>query len=341
MKRWMKIAITVGLALATAAMVYGFFSAVRDTATELPPEETTAEETTIQWTEETPVMRGESWTVLEKKAYGADYTQEIWLRDEATGEETLLLASLGYDGLVPAFSRQVNERYFIYNYMVPESCDVWPFDIFDLQKRRTVDIERPDGRVIVAFTDEEMIYLRTLDDDGDMVGKRYVIPIADLDGGGPIIPKEGIRQLKETQTFMETADAIVFEKAANWWYPPYAYMQEIWLRDKATGEETLLLGAEDSAVPYFFEEINERYFFYNYEVPDTCNYGYAQIYDLQKRREVDIERPEWIRIDRIADGKIYWKTVNEYEEEDVVIHTYTTDIADLGRDGPIIPKEAR
>jgi len=121
-------------------------------------------------------------------------------------------------------------------------------------------------------------------------------------------------------------------------------LQEIWLRDKATGEEILLLGLDDiyeEFVPRFSKQINARYFVYCYLVPETCNVGDFEIYDLKKLRTVEIERPEWVYIDRIDRRRIYLKTVNEYGEDDVIINTYTIDIAALDGDGPIVPKEVR
>jgi len=145
---------------------------------------------------------------------------------------------------------------------------------------------------------------------------------------------EPLRQLRETVK-METATCIVFEKADY-------ITKEIWVRDKATREESLLLERSetyDRLVPNFSQEINERYFVYHYAVPETCHVDDFQIYDLQKRQTVDIKHPEWVFIDRIADGKLYLKSVKEYE--DIVIKTYTIAIAALDSDGPIIPKEVR
>jgi len=147
--------------------------------------------------------------------------------------------------------------------------------------------------------------------------------------------KETTQQLHEIIK-METVTFIVLEKVASY------NAQEIWLRDKASGEEVLLLGCGDidGAIPCFFEQINERYFIYSYAIPDSSNIGDAEIYDLQKKRSVDIEYPEWVFIDRISDENIYLKTAQE-DEEDVIIKTYAIDIADLDTDGPIIPEEVR
>ena len=145
---------------------------------------------------------------------------------------------------------------------------------------------------------------------------------------------ERITTVMEDDTLLVFQKAIVYNDIEQSMQP-----QEIWLRDKNTGEETLLLGENIGALPHFSKQINERYFAYYYAIPESCDIRSDQIYDLQKRRTVAIEYPGWVFISRIADGKLYYKTVQEDEGD--IVKTYTIDIAALDGGGPIIPKEVR
>ena len=141
---------------------------------------------------------------------------------------------------------------------------------------------------------------------------------------------------ERTTILMETGTALVFEKGAGY------TQQEIWLRDKATGEEALLLGCDEyeHTVPFFTKKINDRYFAYRYAVPETDNISSVVIFDLQKSRTLQIDYSgcaNLVFFDHVVDEKIYlrgWIGENELRE-------YTIDIAALDSDGPIIPKEVR
>ncbi|MCL2495362.1 MAG: hypothetical protein FWE98_06885 [Oscillospiraceae bacterium] len=269
------------------------------------------------------------------------YAQEIWLRDNVTNEETLLLAQRP-DGTFPRFDASVYARYFSFRYGIPGTYDTGGLEFYDLEKRRAIALDCGGDDVVIDRTADEKVFLRAKVENEDE-RRIYAIDLAALDGDSPIKAERLLPPpLKESKTHMETADSIVFEKASGWsnYFP---YRQELWLRDTATGEEALLLGYDDldRGVPYFSKQVNERYFAYFYGLPDTDAIDRDEIYDLQKRNTVEIERPEWIEIVLIADGKIYFKTAREYGDDDATIKTYAIDIAALDADGPVIPKEVR
>ena len=263
--------------------------------------------------------------VFEKKgAYG---NQEIWLRDRTSKEETLLL-DMRPDGAVPQFDQEINERYFAFHYGTKG------LEIFDIAKLRAIELSGYFTKIGLLADGSIRVY----EEPAGPNTPAFRFELSDLEGGSPVIVVEESPELKETQTLMETPDIVVFGKANDWSFR-FARKEEIWLRDKTTGEETLLLGVSDypgiGAVPHFSRQINNRYFVYSYSVPDTCNSEGGFIYDLQKQRAVTIELP-WVFVDRVADGKVFWKEVQEGDEPG---RTFCVDIADLDSDSPITPKE--
>lgn len=269
--------------------------------------------------------------------YFSAYAQEIWLRDKSTGKEILLLSERP-DGTMPCFDGEINARYFVYHYGNPEADTTSGMEIYDLQEQRTLQVKCNGENAVFDQVMDEKVYLRSRA-EGDDEKRIFYFDIAALDSGGPITANRLMPPpLKETETHMETADAVVFTKATDWSYY-FGYRQEIWLRDKATGEETLLLGPDtyEHTMPYFTEKINDRYFTYYYAIPETCHADNSQIYDLDKLRPIQIDYSECaglVFFDHIADEKIYlygWVGENR--------RTYTISIAALDSDGPIIPKE--
>jgi len=308
----------------------------------------TEEETEPRWEWDESMMHTGNRVVLQKTIEDPEsetgYTDEIWLYDEATGKETQLLAARP-DGTMPQFAEEISERYFAFCYGPPDTY--WPafrteLEFYDLEELRAVQIDCDGEFAVFGQELDGKLYFLSFT-EYDEIESVFTVELAALDRGGPVrAQRESPPPLTETETLMETRDFVVFEKAC--WAYYFGYKQEIWLRDKATGNETLLLRPDedyDRYVPYFSRRINERYFIFYYGLPDSDAIGDFEIYDIKKLRTVEIEHPEWVYIDRIDRRRIYLKTATEYEEEDIIINTYTIDIAALGNDGPIIPKKVR
>jgi len=350
MKPWLKFTLAVcAFLLLMGAVTYGCMELAKRIEYVAP---VTEEETRpgLYWDEF--LMYSGNRDVLQKtiavpdsEGYISDtsYIEEIWLRNRATQEETRLLAARP-DGTMPQFAEQISERYFAYYYGEPDTPNMERrTEFYDLQEMRAVQIDCDEESAVFGQELDGKLYFLSFT-EYDEIESVFTVELAALDSGGPVrAHREAPPPLEETETLMETRDAVIFEKASGWVYY-FPYQQEIWLRDKATGEESLLLGPDEDysyVIPFFDEQINERYFIYHYGVPETCNSGDFEIYDIKKLRTVEIEHPEWVYIDRIDRRRIYLKTVREYEEEDIIINTYTIDIAALGNDGPIIPKKVR
>jgi len=155
--------------------------------------------------------------------------------------------------------------------------------------------------------------------------------------------------LSGTAILMETDTATVFETVIMWpSVQGYAgkFVREIWLRDKATGEETLLLEPDydnerDNVVPLFVSKINERYFIFVYGIEGTDAQGGPTFYDLEKLHivQVDYNGIHDAYFDHVADGKIH---INEWMSDgSEIFRSYTINIAALDSDGPITLKEVR
>jgi hypothetical protein len=87
------------------------------------------------------------------------YCCDICLRDNATGEETLLLEAYD-DGeyiRVPGFMKIISERYFTYRYGILDTDAAGLLKIFDIAQMRAIELEGPfnhiekveDGKVYV------------------------------------------------------------------------------------------------------------------------------------------------------------------------------------------------
>ncbi|MDR2686833.1 MAG: hypothetical protein LBB75_03710 [Oscillospiraceae bacterium] len=134
------------------------------------------------------------------------YTKEIWLRDKATGAETLLLekqrrdsgrydmhGNKMYGEFLPRFEGEIDERYFAFRYDIPESDGAGSTQFYDLQKLREIQVDYGGYKVgfeVGGHVADGKIYLHTWveDDSGD--APNFAIDIASLDGGGPILPQE-------------------------------------------------------------------------------------------------------------------------------------------------------
>ena len=345
MKPWLKFTLAVGaFLLFMGSVTYGCMVLAKRIEY-VPP--VTEEETEERWEWDECKMQSGSRSVLQKTIEDPEsesgYIEEIWLRDNATQEETQLLAARP-DGTMPQFAEEISARYFVFYYGLPDTYDADRTELFyDLQELRAVQIDCDGENAIFDMLEDGKLYLLSRTEYGETISV-FTMELAALDSGGPVrAHRESPPPLTETETLMETRDAVIFEKTSGWFYY-FSYQQEIWLRNKATGEESLLLGPDEDysyVIPFFDEQINERYFIYHHGVPETCNSGDFEIYDIQKLRTVEIEHPEWVYIDRIDRRRIYLKTATEYEEEDIIINTYTIDIAALDRDGPVIPKKVR
>jgi len=150
-----------------------------------------------------------------------------------------------------------------------------------------------------------------------------------------------------TSILMETDTVTVFETVTMW--PPVngfagKFIGEIWLHNKATGKETLLLEPDynnerDNVVPHFEGIVNDRYFVYYYWIDSTDAVGSPQFYDLEElcTVQVDYNGVYDPYFDHVAEGKIYINTW--IEDDNDISRTYTIDIAALDSDGPITPKE--
>ena len=83
---------------------------------------------------------------------------------------------------------------------------------------------------------------------------------------------------------------------------------EIWMRDEATGKDELLVGVdrENSLVPVFLGEINERYFLFMWAIMDSDGSFNPMIYDIQEKREIEIQYPEGAgHYIQTIDGRVY------------------------------------
>jgi len=110
----------------------------------------------------------------------------IWMRDNRTGEETLLLEVYGeYNPVIPWYEGKISERYFAYSY-APFDTEKGGLVFYDVVKMRKIELpdfcffmlkEVKDGKVYMYQYIEE--YLEAI----------VYFDISALDSGGPIAVK--------------------------------------------------------------------------------------------------------------------------------------------------------
>jgi len=161
--------IILALALALALLFLAACSAGVDMN---PPEETTAAQTTV--------VVPENVTVFEK-AYPDVDLDEIWMRDEATGEETLLLAPR-YDHWWVALDERINERFFVFAEGSMFHRDTM---FYDLALQRVIRIETTGQAHPTDFLFDSLEDGRIYMNMGHS-GKRS-FDIAQLESGEPIV----------------------------------------------------------------------------------------------------------------------------------------------------------
>lgn len=85
--------------------------------------------------------------------------------------------------------------------------------------------------------------------------------------------------------------------------------REIWMRDEATGKETLLLGfdEENSLIPCLIDAVDSRYFLFLRAIMDSDGFGWPMLYDTQEKREIEIQYPDGGgNYVQTANGKLYF-----------------------------------
>ncbi|MCL2446743.1 MAG: hypothetical protein FWD06_08255 [Oscillospiraceae bacterium] len=134
----------------------------------------------------------EANTVFERTTCPFALSREVWLRNELTGAEELLLGAeeihTTFNDAPYSYFRyaalryRINERFFVYSRFVPESCYNTNIRFFDVQQRRSIHIQLPDygyhsilmrveddriyfanGLIYGSWPDEDEFFLHALD----------------------------------------------------------------------------------------------------------------------------------------------------------------------------------
>ncbi|MCL2195193.1 MAG: hypothetical protein FWB76_04500 [Oscillospiraceae bacterium] len=133
-------------------------------------------------------------TVFERELCLCHFRREVWLRDAPTGAETLLIAAeeinrephsyLRY----PALAYRINNRFFAYLRFVPESCYATNIRLFDVQHRRSIELQPPGSEHYVWLTriENQRVYLASGNwTDGFIL---HALDFARLEGGhSPVV----------------------------------------------------------------------------------------------------------------------------------------------------------
>lgn len=107
--------------------------------------ETTSEEQTTEEAQTTYVHALSDTVKVYMKKSGLYGSWEIWMRDETTGNDTLLLGFKEEDDLIPWLIDTIDDRYFVFVWAVMDSDGAsWPL-LYDMQTKRQIEIQYPDG----------------------------------------------------------------------------------------------------------------------------------------------------------------------------------------------------
>jgi len=168
------------------------------TEAELTTEEETATEPLVPHPWRTPDELALSKTITvyevfnDTKPYPGGY--DIWLRDNATGEEALLLeiGGLGFSSFwSPSLGVRLSERHFTFSYYLPETCDSTGVMFYDVAQRRAIEVSS-EYKLIFKKTENGRVYLcNALDydeeDDWDKIKPVCYFDISVLDSGEPVV----------------------------------------------------------------------------------------------------------------------------------------------------------
>jgi len=111
-------------------------TATTETTTEL--ETTTQELIELPERQEHEILLSETITIIEAHVWGISH--EIWMRDETTGEETLLLEGNTYYSGVPGIVSRVSGRFFQFRWFIPDTCGISGVLFYDIEQRREIPI---------------------------------------------------------------------------------------------------------------------------------------------------------------------------------------------------------
>jgi hypothetical protein len=117
-----------------------------------------------------------------------EFSREIWLRNETTGNETQLLGS--QDDYSPTLHFAVNDRFFAYSRFIPETCARTNIRFFDTQLRRSIALNTTDTYYFwdVKEITSERVYLVGGMEPGhwpDTLSVAY-FPLVALEQGVPV-----------------------------------------------------------------------------------------------------------------------------------------------------------
>ena len=131
----------------------------------------------------------------------------------------------------------------------------------------------------------------------------------------------------------------VFEVLRSWGFP-----YEIWMRNEQTGEEEFLLGAHPThyLLPVLGEQINERFFWYVYVLPETCGRSGVYFYDIEQRRSIELLSPREAAMSfvRAEQGRVYLIECRGLGPWDEEISVYYFEISALESGEAIAPQPA-